>query len=75
MLDYFRLIRIPNLLVIVLTQCCVRWFVIDPVLSTSDTSFSLDGFLFYLLVFSTVLIAAAGYVINDYFDTKIDIDN
>lgn len=27
---------------------------------------------FHLLVFTTVLIAAAGYIINDYFDIKID---
>lgn len=27
---------------------------------------------FHLLVFTTVLIAAAGYIINDYFDVKID---
>lgn len=29
-------------------------------------------FCFPLLVFTTVLIAAAGYIINDYFDIKID---
>ena len=30
---------------------------------------------FLLLSFSTVLIAAAGYIINDYFDIKIDAIN
>jgi 4-hydroxybenzoate polyprenyltransferase len=32
----------------------------------------MDDLQFYLLGISTVLIAAAGYVINDYFDVKID---
>lgn len=31
--------------------------------------------LFYLIVLSTVFIAAAGYVINDYFDIKTDLIN
>ncbi len=30
---------------------------------------------FFLLAFSTLLIAAAGYVINDYYDIKIDLVN
>src|SRR5690606_19191379 len=29
----------------------------------------------YLIVLSTLLIAAAGYIINDYFDVKIDLVN
>ena len=32
-------------------------------------------FRLYLLVFSTVLITAAGYMINDYYDVKIDYVN
>ena len=31
--------------------------------------------LFYLLVFASVCIAAAGYIINDYFDVNIDLVN
>jgi 4-hydroxybenzoate polyprenyltransferase len=75
MVKYLILIRLPNLLVIILTQCALRWFVLDPVLKSLGYSYSLSNLLFGLLVFSTVLIAAAGYVINDYFDTKVDRDN
>jgi len=35
----------------------------------------LSGFYFFLLVLATVLIAGAGYVINDYFDVKSDLIN
>ncbi len=34
--------------------------------------FQISEFDFFLLVLSTVLIAAAGYIINDYFDVRID---
>lgn len=34
--------------------------------------FQFTEFDFFLLVLSTVLIAAAGYIINDYFDVRID---
>lgn len=43
-----------------------------PVLDASGVSFQLSELQFFLLVFSTMLIAAAGYAINDYFDTRID---
>lgn len=32
----------------------------------------MNGLDFFLLVLSTVMIAAAGYIINDYFDVRID---
>lgn len=34
-------------------------------------SFAMPANLFSLLVLSSVLIAAAGYVINDYFDLRV----
>jgi 4-hydroxybenzoate polyprenyltransferase len=65
---FFRLIRWPNLVFIVLTQvlfyyCCVKT-------TTNQT----ENFPLYLIliIISTVLIAAAGYIINDYFDLNID---
>lgn len=38
----------------------------------SGVQFVLSEFHFFLLVFSTLLIAGAGYIINDYFDIRID---
>lgn len=49
------------------TQYMVRVFLIF------DHAFQWkEDLSFHLLVFTTVLIAAAGYIINDYFDIKID---
>jgi 4-hydroxybenzoate polyprenyltransferase len=69
---FYRLIRVPNLLIIVLTQYLSRIFLIGP--RQEWRAYLLDQRLF-LLVLSTVLIAAAGYIINDYYDVKIDTIN
>ncbi len=71
---FFKLIRWPNLFFIALTQtlfyfCVFEQLLLDPSLHPQNHS------LFYLLVTASVLIAAAGYIINDYFDLQIDIIN
>lgn len=72
---FFGLIRWPNLLIIAITQLAMRYLVIDPILATLGLSLQLSTFAFTMLVLSTVCIAAAGYVINDYFDIKVDAIN
>ena len=72
MLAFSRLIRLPNLLIIVLTQYLVRYCVLLPFMEISGLKERFSHLDFALLVLSTVLIAAAGYVINDYFDTRTD---
>ncbi|TSJ48054.1 hypothetical protein FO442_02670 [Fluviicola chungangensis] len=73
-MHFFRLIRPINLLVIILTMYGIRLFFLpyfseDVLLKKSHPHEALD---YFLLVFSTVLIAAAGNIINDYFDVKAD---
>ncbi len=72
MTAFLKLIRLPNLLIIAATQYLMRYAVIQPMLRLSGIELELSHFDFFLLVLSTVFIAAAGYIINDYFDTKID---
>lgn len=74
-LSFLRLIRYINLLYIALTQYLVQYTLIRPILAQAGVTTTLDDLHFFLLVLSTVLIAAAGYVINDYFDVKIDAIN
>jgi len=62
-----RLTRVWNLLIIGLAQYCTAALLINP-----D---SLLDVRLLLLVVSTVLIAAGGYSINDYYDIKIDLIN
>ncbi|HEU4469957.1 MAG TPA: geranylgeranylglycerol-phosphate geranylgeranyltransferase [Flavisolibacter sp.] len=63
---FFQLIRWPNLVFIVLTQCLFYYCVYLPLFEVPRTS-SLAW-----LVTASVFIAAAGYIINDYFDLNID---
>ena len=70
-----RLMRWPNLLFIVLTQFLFWYFVLPVFFSLQNDvyqSMKLSTGLFLLLVIASVCIAAAGYIINDYFDVDID---
>jgi 4-hydroxybenzoate polyprenyltransferase len=66
-IPFFKLIRYPNLAIIILTQLLTYYFITDWQLLLSGYS---SGIV--LLVLGTVLIAAAGYMINDLFDVDID---
>lgn len=72
MLAFLKLIRLQNLLIIAFTQYMIRWCLLYPLLTLHDFELQLSNFQFFLLVLSTVMIAAAGYIINDYFDVAID---
>ena len=72
---FFKLIRYPNLIYIALTQFLLQYCVVEPVLRSSGEEPSLPVPQFVLLSLSTILVAAAGYIINDYFDINIDIVN
>ena len=67
-----RITRFQNLVMIALTQYFTAYFLVD--VHASRRAYLLDTDLF-LLVISTVMIAAAGYIINDYYDVKIDFIN
>ncbi|QDK82055.1 prenyltransferase [Spirosoma sp. KCTC 42546] len=69
---FLRLIRVQNLLIVVLTLLLARLFLVGP---RQDSLRLLVDNGIWLLAFSTVCIAAAGYIINDYFDVKIDLIN
>jgi 4-hydroxybenzoate polyprenyltransferase len=69
---FLRLIRVQNLLIVVLTQFLARIFLVGP--REQWIRIIVDPTI-WLLSFSTVCIAAAGYIINDYFDIKIDLIN
>ncbi len=65
---FFKLIRVENLLIIIITQWCIKYLVFSPINEFSKFTPA----LFTISLLSTLLIAAAGYIINDYFDVKTD---
>ena len=74
--DFFRLIRWKNLLFAAIVVWLMEKMVAVPLLATrAGLPEQLPWWVFYLLLLSVVFIAAGGYVINDYFDVKIDIIN
>ena len=69
--DILLLTRVWNLMIVFLTQLCVIIFLVS-LHAGQEVSFELR---LLLLLFSTGLIAAGGYAINDYYDVKIDFLN
>lgn len=69
---FLRLTRSYNLFIIVLTQYFVYLFLINDNFSPFEKLLNTE---FFLITLSTVIIAASGYIINDYHDVKIDMIN
>jgi 4-hydroxybenzoate polyprenyltransferase len=65
---FLLLVRWPNLVIIMLGQYLTTYFLADSLHSILQWDIA-------VLSLSTVIIAAAGYLINDYYDVKIDYIN
>jgi 4-hydroxybenzoate polyprenyltransferase len=68
----FTMLRVPNLLIIALTFLLLRYFIFIPVLSAFSIAPGMGSLHYMLMITSTILIAAAGYISNDYFDIVAD---
>jgi 4-hydroxybenzoate polyprenyltransferase len=75
MKQYLQILRLPNLLFIAFVQFAMSEAVIMPLLLTYGFDAGIGSQRLLLLIWSTILIAAGGYVLNDYFDVKIDTIN
>ena len=64
--DFLILIRYSNLLLILLTQLLIEYYLLEPYFQIEDLTNS------YLITISTILIAASGYIINDIMDLNTD---
>ncbi|MGB4838733.1 MAG: geranylgeranylglycerol-phosphate geranylgeranyltransferase [Saprospiraceae bacterium] len=65
---YFQIVRLKNLFIIALTQFVFYQYLIRQL----RVETKLDYLSFCLLSGSTIIVAAAGYLINDIFDQKTD---
>jgi 4-hydroxybenzoate polyprenyltransferase len=70
-MNYLKLIRYQNLLLLAFMQLIFRY----GFLKLQNIPLALNDLQFGLLVLSTVLIAAAGYIINDILDQETDYYN
>lgn len=67
---FLKLIRLPNLFFIALTQVLFQFCIYYPLYREVIPPNDLLRFIY--LVLASLFIAAAGYIINDYFDINID---
>jgi 4-hydroxybenzoate polyprenyltransferase len=69
MIPFLRLIRVKNLLAILVAMLGVAYFLHK---QNPYEVIDFEPFHYGLLICSTLIIAAAGHIINDYFDLKAD---
>jgi 4-hydroxybenzoate polyprenyltransferase len=67
---FLKLVRLPNLFFMALTQVLFQFCIYQTLYKDAVPANDLCRFI--LLVFASLFIAAAGYIINDYFDINID---
>ena len=67
---FLKMIRLPNLVFIALTQILFQFCIFLPLYGESIPENDTVQFIF--IAIASLLIAAGGYIINDYFDINID---
>lgn len=70
--EFLKLVRLDNLVLLWFTQYMTRTFLIGP---STHWWFYLQDTQLALLIFAAACIVAGGFVINDYYDVKIDTIN
>ena len=70
--DIMRLVRWSNLLFLAALIWLMEKWVAVPILDSVAFGEQLPWYILLLIMLATMLIAGGGYVINDYFDVKID---
>lgn len=71
--SYIKLIRLPNLLMIAAIQYLMRYCIAKPIVEAQGYALQFSDLNFFLLVLTTIFLAASGYIINDYFDIDSDL--
>lgn len=72
---FLRLVRWPNLLMIIVIQIALYYVLIERVYNSIGLTGAMGVLDLSILVLTTVFIAAAGYIINDYYDIDTDTIN
>lgn len=67
---FLKMVRLPNLIFIALAQVLFQFCIFLPLYKNAIPEH--DTLQFIFLVTASIFIAAAGYIINDYFDINID---
>ena len=68
----FRLIRLPNLIIVAVTQGLIYYQLLNKTFRKYSLSGTFNSFEFVLFAVATVLVTASGYIINDIYDIETD---
>lgn len=71
-MDLLKRLRWPNLLLMAFLLLSVRYFMMAPIFASYNLHLLLQPVDMVLLVLSCLLVAAGGYLINDYYDQEAD---
>lgn len=71
-ISYFRLLRIPNLIIVGVTQYIIYHLLISTSFTVHVISGSFNRLDLFLFILTTLCITAGGYIINDIYDIKTD---
>lgn len=74
-MSLFRLLRLPNLLIVALVQSLLYFRLLLPAFAQQGISPRLDTLEFLFLVLATLCTTACGYIINDLYDYEMDLLN
>ena len=72
---FIRLLRLPNLGIVFLTQFLPYWLALRPAILKAGGIPVLTEYTFSLIALATVLTTLAGYILNDFYDQNIDSIN
>ncbi len=74
-MHFIKLLRPTNLFIIMLTMFSMRYGIIVPLYKNIGLDPQMPILDFIVMILGALFIGAAGYIINDYFDQKIDAIN
>lgn len=72
---FLQLIRLPNLIFVIITQALFFYCIQLPLFKNAQLTSNIQISQLFLIIILSVCIAAAGNIINDYFDYDIDVIN
>lgn len=75
MLNFLRLIRTPNLIIVAVTQSILYFHLLLPHFEANAITPTLPLQQFLLFILVTMLVTAGGYIINDILDYEADLIN
>jgi 4-hydroxybenzoate polyprenyltransferase len=72
LLQWYKFLRMTNILIMVITFYLIRLLVLIPYANAFEVALIFNDWNFTLLIIVTMLSASAGNIVNDIYDVKID---